>query len=110
MRDQELEYLHQVARLTDAAAAVEAGTFDPGCLADVVERKDELGQLARVFQNMVREVYAREQHLKQQLQELRTEVDEVEKAWQVAEITETDCFRNLRDRTRKLRGDRDVTA
>src|SRR5262245_6868819 len=29
LRDQELEYLQQVSQLTDAAAAVEAETFDP---------------------------------------------------------------------------------
>ena len=103
LRDQELEYLRQVTRLTDAAAAVEASTFDPGCLADVAQRADELGQLARVFQNMAREVYAREQRLKQQLQELRIEIDEAKKAQQVAEITETDYFRELSEKAQRLR-------
>ena len=103
LRDQELEYLRQVARLTDAAAAVEAGTFDPSCLADVIQRNDELGQLARVFENMAREVYAREQRLKQQLQDLRIEVDEAKKARQVAEITETDYFRELSQKVQRLR-------
>jgi DNA-binding response OmpR family regulator len=103
LRDQELEYLRQVAHLTNAAAAVEAGTFDPTCLAPVVERADELGQLARVFQNMAREVYAREQRLKQQLHELRIEVDEAKKARQVAEITETEYFRELREKAQRLR-------
>lgn len=103
LRDQELEYLRQVAHLTDAAAAVEAGTFDPCCLADVIQRNDELGQLARVFENMAREVYAREQRLKQQLQDLRIEVDEAKKARQVAEITETDYFRELSQKAQRLR-------
>jgi CheY-like chemotaxis protein len=66
LRDQELEYLQQVVRLTDAAAAVEAKRFDPDSLADVARRTDELGQLARVFQRMAREVDAREQYLKQE--------------------------------------------
>ena len=103
LRDQELEYLRQVTCLTDAAAAVEGGTFDPGCLADVAQRADELGQLARVFQSMAREVYAREQRLKQQLQELRIEIDEAKKAQQVAEITETDYFRELSEKAQRLR-------
>ena len=80
LRDQELEYLRQVACLTDAAAAVEVGTFDPGGLAEVAQRTDELGRLARVFESMARQVYAREQRLKQQLQELRIEIDEARKA------------------------------
>lgn len=78
LRDQEIEYLRNVARLTAAAAAVEARTFDPESLADVSARSDELGQLARIFKRMVRDVYAREQRLKQQVQELLVKVDE---AW-----------------------------
>jgi DNA-binding NtrC family response regulator len=69
LHDQELEYLQNVTRLTDAAAAVEAETFDPESLAEVAARSDALGQLARVFQGMAHEVYAREQHLKHQVQE-----------------------------------------
>jgi hypothetical protein len=49
-------------------------------LADVAQRAEELGQLSRVFQNMARQVYAREQRLKRQLQELRIEIDEARKA------------------------------
>jgi PleD family two-component response regulator len=50
LRDQEVEYLRQVERLTEAAAAVEAETFDPESLSDVAIRPDALGQLTRVFQ------------------------------------------------------------
>lgn len=67
--DQEHEYLRNVTRLTDAAAAVEAETFDPNNLAKVAARPDALGQLAQVFQRMAGEVYARQQNLKQQVQE-----------------------------------------
>jgi class 3 adenylate cyclase/FixJ family two-component response regulator len=76
LRDQELEYLRQVERLTQAAAAVEANTFDQEELAPVVARPDALGGLARVFQRMAREVHAREQRLKQQLQQLRLDLEE----------------------------------
>ena len=37
-RDQEVEYLRQVDRLTDAAAALENDTFDPASLTDVASR------------------------------------------------------------------------
>jgi CheY-like chemotaxis protein len=50
LRDLELEYLEQVGRVTDAAAAVEAETFEPLALDGVAGRADALGQLARVFQ------------------------------------------------------------
>ena len=40
LRDQELEYLRAVADLTEAAARVEEGTFDPALLAPVAARTD----------------------------------------------------------------------
>jgi methyl-accepting chemotaxis protein len=53
-----------VARLTALTAAVEAETYDADSLAPVARRHDELGQLARGFQKMVREVASREERLK----------------------------------------------
>jgi serine phosphatase RsbU (regulator of sigma subunit)/FixJ family two-component response regulator len=66
LRDLEVEYLRSVALVTDAATAVEAGTFDPNDLAGVAGRADGLGHLARVFQRMVREMQAREQRAKEE--------------------------------------------
>ena len=103
LRDQEVLYLKDVAHVTSAAAAVEDGNFAPQSLTQVATRDDELGRLARVFQRMALEVQAREQRLKQQIQELRIEIDDVKKARQVAEITETDYFQALRDKAKVLR-------
>jgi two-component system cell cycle response regulator len=106
LRDLELEYLEQVARLTDAAAAVEAASFEPESLEGLVVRTDALGQLARVFQRMAREVRAREERLQRQVHELRIEVDEVNRAREVAEITGTEYFQNLQEQARRLRSKR----
>ncbi len=105
LRDQEVEYLQQVARVTEAAAAVEAGQFVPDSLDAVAARPDALGQLSRVFQRMAREVYSREQSLRQQVQELRIQIDETTKAREVAEITGSEYFRGLKDRAPQLRGE-----
>lgn len=98
-----LDYVEQVGHVTDAAASVESQTFDPASLTGVATRGDALGQLARVFQRMAEEVYAREERLKQQVQELRIQIDDAKKAREVAEITETDYFRDLQERARQLR-------
>jgi CheY-like chemotaxis protein len=103
LRDQEIEYLRNVDHVTAAAAAVEAGVFDPETLTRIAARRDELGQLARVFQRMAREVRAREWRLKQEVQQLRIEIDEVRTARQVAEITETDYFQDLQRKADQLR-------
>jgi DNA-binding response OmpR family regulator len=103
LRDQEIEYLQSVGEVTAAAAAIEAGDFAPKTLASVAARPDELGQLARVFQEMTREIQAREQRLKEQVQQLRVEVDQARRVRQVAEITQTDYFQNLKQQARALR-------
>lgn len=73
-RDKELDDLRQVTRLVDAATAVEAGRYEGGMLADVAQRGDELGHLARVFDGMAAEVRAREERLRDRLNELRTDI------------------------------------
>lgn len=92
-----------ILALTDAAAAVEAEAFRPQMLESVVERTDELGQLARVFQRMAGEVAARTERLTRQLQELRIQIDESEKSRKVAQITETEYFQQLQEKAKRLR-------
>ena len=103
LRDLELEYLEQVSRVTGAAAALEAGAADLGDLASVAARDDALGVLARRFESMAREVQAREASLRAQVRELRIEIDHARQARHVAEITESDFFRDLSGRAADLR-------
>ena len=103
LRDQELRYLNDVDRLTSAAAAVESGRFETGTLADVEGRTDALGQLARGFGRMAGQVAAREAELRREIQTLRIEIDETQKARQVSEITETEYFQTLQLKARALR-------
>ncbi len=103
LRDLELEYLEQVGHVIAAAGEVEAATFEPHSLNSVASRSDALGQLARVFQRMAQEVRAREERLKQQVQELRIVIDEARQAKKVAEITESDYYQQLRSQAAQLR-------
>lgn len=103
LRDQEVLYLQDVDHVTDAAASVEAGQLEGEMLADVAKRPDALGQLARVFQRMAREVAAREQQLRQQIQVLQIEIDQTKKAREVSEITDTEYFQDLQEKAKSLR-------
>jgi CRP/FNR family transcriptional regulator, cyclic AMP receptor protein len=105
MRDMadDYQYIQQFERVIAAAVAVESGVYTPESLEEVARRSDELGQLARVFQRMVREIYLREQRLKREVAELRIEIDEVNKARQVTEITETEYFQELKEKAARLR-------
>jgi CheY-like chemotaxis protein len=80
LRDQETAYLREVARVTDAAADIEAAIFEPESLADLAARADALGRLVRVVQGVAaaytRQALLAEENarllgmLRQQLQEL----------------------------------------
>ncbi|MBS1240932.1 MAG: protein kinase [Gemmatimonadetes bacterium] len=75
LRDVELEYLREVDRVIEAASAIEAGTYVAGGLAEVAQRGDALGRLARVFDTMADQVKAREERLREQVDALRREIE-----------------------------------
>ncbi len=89
-------------------SAEEAEKFDREKLTSIVKRNDELGQLGRVFQSMMHEIYAREQQFKKQLQTLRIEVDDAKRARQVAEISESESFQKLQQEAKAMRNKRDA--
>ena len=86
-----------------AAKQVENEQYSQVSLTAVASRQDELGQLARHFQRMIDEVYAREERLKQEVLNLRIEIDENKKHREVQEITETEYFRQLLEKVQQLR-------
>ena len=49
------------------------------------------------------EAYIRERNLRQQIQQLRIEIDEVKRQQQVSEIIETDFFQDLQDKAKRIR-------
>ena len=101
--DLQREYLEQVGRVVDAAIAMEAERFDPALLEPVSRRTDALGQMARVFTRMARNVQQREDRLKEQVRELSIEIDHTRSARRAAEVTETEYFQNLERRVDELR-------
>lgn len=103
LHDLELDYIEQVGHVVEAATAVESASFVPESLDGVAARDDALGQLARVFRRMAREVAAREQALQQEVRQLRIEIDAKRAATQVAEITDTDYFHDLQQKASALR-------
>lgn len=92
-----------ILKVTKAAADIEAENFQLDSLSGLVKRKDELGQLARVFSHMAKEIYVREKRLKRQVKALRIEIDEVKREKQVNEIVESDFFQDLTTKATKLR-------
>lgn len=65
--------------------------------------EDEITQLADVFRGMVEKVRTREQKLKQQVSELRIEIDEKRRLEEVKEITDNDFFKELIEKAKTIR-------
>jgi len=70
-RDQERDLVKALGAVTAAAAAVEAGAYQAGALAEVAQRPDAIGRLARVVDRMATQVGEREARLRSRVTELR---------------------------------------
>ncbi len=73
-RDQEREVARALGVVSDAASAVEAGTYRAGQLGEVAQRGDAVGRLARVMDRMATEVGERERRLRGRLDLLKGEI------------------------------------
>lgn len=61
-------------RLTDELEAIEEERFEPGALAGLAERRDEVGYLTREFLQMASAVFHRRTGLQQEAEEIRAKI------------------------------------
>lgn len=94
--------LNQVIGVLQLINAVEPAT------GQVIAFDQHLQQMIESLSSLAAaalEAYRREQRLRREIEELRIEIDEVKKARQVADITETDYFQQLQQKARHLRAE-----
>jgi methyl-accepting chemotaxis protein len=97
-------YTKPVVGLTKIAERIGEGDYNHDLNSFVQRRSpDEISILADVFAMMIGKVKKREETLKQQVAELKIEVDQIKRTKQVKEIVETDFFQDLQLKARKLR-------
>jgi hypothetical protein len=95
-----------IMRLTDVAKFIEAGHWDKvdiNKLDKIGSGGAEVGQLARVFASMTKQVYVRETDLRKQVEGLKIVIDETKRKKAVEEITDSEFFQNLTERAAKIR-------
>ncbi len=93
-----------IVRLTAVAERVGEGHYEQDFTALRQRRfRDEIGLLADVFQGMTEKIGVRERTLRRQVLALRIEIDEGKRTQEVAEIVETDFFRDLQARAHEMR-------
>jgi hypothetical protein len=97
-----------VLRVTSAAEVMEGGELSDSAITALKETKggDEVSRLARIFAQMAEQVRARERQLRQQVTQLKIQIDEARKFQMVQEVVETDYFRDLQQRAREMRRQR----
>ncbi|MGP1383794.1 MAG: cache domain-containing protein [Thainema sp.] len=91
-----------ILKIANMATDIETGQFEVHQLAEVAERQDELGRLARVFQTMAQQVYEREYKMRQQIEELGFKADQAE--LQQLNLDQVDSYQQLLIKSRRLRG------
>jgi HAMP domain-containing protein len=93
-----------IDRLTAVAARVGEGAYDQDfTLLRSGRWRDEIGELAEVFQAMTEKIQQREQSLRREVRQLRVEIDEAKRAEAVQAIVETDFFRELQEKAQVMR-------
>ncbi|MFM7887780.1 MAG: HAMP domain-containing protein [Pseudanabaena sp.] len=95
--------LRPIKNLMTAAKGIEEESFNPDELTEIAARKDELGQMARVFQEMGNTIYVRQQGMKSQLHKLRQEKDEAKKAAIASQKGQSNSLQLILNRARSVR-------
>ena len=91
-----------ITLLNKAANQIQAENFQPETLVGLLKRQDELGQLARVFQEMGVKIYNREQGMKEQMDRLRLEQEKAREATMQATIDQKAYLQDLLTASKKL--------
>lgn len=92
-----------IRRLTRTAEKISEGDYTQDLSQDHQRFTDEISTLSAVFGVMVGKVYQREQSLRQQVEQLKIEIDDVKRQHQIEEIADTDFFRDLQAKARMMR-------
>ena len=92
-----------ISRLTRTAERIGEGDYDQDLPQSGSRVRDEINTLSGVFAIMVDKVRLREQALRQQVEELKIEIDETKRQKQVSEIVDSDFFQGLQERARTMR-------
>lgn len=95
----------RLKHLAEAAAKIGEGDYNQDLSPLTAgNSSDEISKLANVFDIMMLKVRRREETLKQQVSELKIEIDQVKRQKQVNEIVDSEFFQDLVVQAKKLRG------
>lgn len=97
-----------IVGLTRAAEQIGDGNYETGLryLGELVlsdKFPDEIETMQGVFRGMIDKVYKREEILRQQVRDLKIEIDQAKRQKQVEEIVDSEFFQDLRTKAQRMR-------
>jgi adenylate cyclase len=92
-----------ILTLSSAATAIESETYTPEMLKTEIKRKDEFGQLARIFYAMAEQVKTRSGDLRDKIRQLEDQMDESKRGGLSQESDDTLMIRELLERASQIR-------
>lgn len=95
-----------IRKLAGAAKLVGEGHYEQANLEQMKPSagwRDEIDSLRDVFVDMAQKIYKREENLKQQVKELKIEIDQVKAKQQIKEIVETEFFESIAAKAKDIR-------
>jgi HAMP domain-containing protein len=98
--------LRPIKNLMISAKNIEEDSFEPEELDSVAQRQDELGQMARVFQEMGSTIAERQNGMKSQLRQLREEKDEAKKMAIASQMGQGNSLQSILNRSRATRNNK----
>lgn len=96
-------YVEKVIDWTQKVASGEYEALKQGEVTVTADAEKTISELVGAFFQMVQKVEERETTLRRRVEELQIVIDEVRKARQVAEITESGYFQRLQERAAQIR-------
>ncbi len=92
-----------LGRLALMARKVGAGEYNQDFRPLLRRSRDEIVELAEVFQGMVEQVQQREVNLQHQVEELQIQIDHSKREQQVEEIVSSDFFQDIKGKVASMR-------
>lgn len=100
------KYMQPLNLVVEAANRLKTGAWVEGSRIEVSRATDDMNNLISVFNSMATEIHQREVLMKTAIRELEMKIDTAREEKLVSEITETEFFRNLEQKSKQLKQNR----
>jgi hypothetical protein len=99
-------FMQPVMQLAEAANLLKQGQWEETSNISIPRANDEMTNLIQLFNTMAKEVHQREARMSREIERLQLTIDKKKEDKIVEEITETDFFKKLEEKSLRMRKER----